>query len=67
VDDNLVGGHTTNVSITNNSDADLTIARLARLRFYFGTAIVDGNTVQNLSITSTKAGDIFAGGSVTLR
>jgi hypothetical protein len=26
VDDNLVGGHTTNVSITNNSDADLTIA-----------------------------------------
>jgi hypothetical protein len=60
VDDNLVGGHTTNVSITNNSDADLTIA-LGPAPLYFGTAIVDGNTVQNLNITSTKSGDIFAG------
>jgi hypothetical protein len=61
VDDNLVGGHTTNVSITNNSDADLTIATLGPAPLYFGTAIVDGNTVQNLNITSTKSGDIFAG------
>jgi hypothetical protein len=61
VDDNLVGGHTTNVSITNNSDADLTIDTLGPAPLYFGTAIVDGNTVQNLNITSTKAGDIFAG------
>ena len=61
VDDNLVGGHTTNVSVTNNSDADLTIASLGPAPLYFGTAIVDGNTVQNLNITSTKAGDIFAG------
>jgi hypothetical protein len=61
VDDNLVGGHTTNVSITNNSDADLTIDSLGPAPLYFGTAIVDGNTVQNLNITSTKAGDIFAG------
>jgi hypothetical protein len=59
VDDNLVGGHTTNVSITNNSDADLTIATLGPAPLYFGTAIVDGNTVQNLNITSTKAGDIL--------
>ena len=65
VDDNLVGGHTTNVSITNNSDADLTIASLGPAPLYFGTAIVDGNTVQNLSITSTKAGDIFAGDAAT--
>ena len=65
VDDNLVGGHTTNVSITNNSEADLTIASLGPAPLYFGTAIVDGNTVQNLSITSTKAGDIFAGGADT--
>jgi len=65
VDDNLVGGHTTNVSVTNNSDADLTIASLGPAPIYFGTAIVDGNTVQNLSITSTKAGDIFAGNFAT--
>ncbi|MBK7117532.1 MAG: hypothetical protein IPH64_00005, partial [Comamonadaceae bacterium] len=65
VDDNLVGGHTTNVSITNNSDANLTIASLGPAPMYFGTAIVDGNTVQNLNITSTKAGDIFAGSFAT--
>ena len=65
VDDNLVGGHTTNVSVTNNSDADLTIGSLGPAPMYFGTAIVDGNTVQNLNITSTKAGDIFAGNFAT--
>jgi hypothetical protein len=59
VDDNLVGGHTTNLSITNNSDANLTINTLG------ATAIVDGNTVQNLSVISTKAGDVVAGGSAT--
>jgi len=57
VDDTFTGRSTNTVNIANNSDFNLTINPFG------GTAIRDGNVIQSLSVTSTKLGDITAGGS----
>jgi hypothetical protein len=55
VDDNLVGGHTTNVSITNNSDANLTIGSLGPAPRHRHRRWQHGAEPQH---HSTKAGDM---------
>lgn len=56
VDDSFSGRYTTEVKIVNNSDADLTIRESNQAN----SVIVDGNTVERLTIESTARGDIFA-------
>ncbi|PVY77085.1 hypothetical protein C7414_10825 [Cupriavidus alkaliphilus] len=57
VDDSFSGRYTTDLSITNNSAGDLTIAG----NNFTDSVILDGDTVQRLTIKSTGLGDLSLG------
>ncbi|MGT2509460.1 DUF4214 domain-containing protein [Cupriavidus basilensis] len=57
VDDSFTGRYTTDVTITNNSVGNLTIDA----NNYTDSAILDGNTVQRLTVKSTGLGDVSLG------
>lgn len=57
VDDSFSGRYTTDLKITNNSVGDLTI----NADNYTSSAILDGNTVERLTIRSTNLGDVYMG------
>ncbi|MGT2490365.1 hypothetical protein ACU4GD_06980 [Cupriavidus basilensis] len=59
VDDSFTGRYTTDVTITNNSVGNLTIDA----NNYTDSAILDGDTVQRLTVKSTGLGDISLGRS----
>lgn len=55
VDDDFPGRYTEKLSIINKSSEDVVIGN------HFGTAIVDGNTVQELIVKTEKDGDLTVG------